>query len=169
MIDMASTVEELELAAQYEDFTMDVKHRVLGEALYYLEVVENTHTIPGIEGVTITANMNMWCYPPPNDRLPPKSMQACLAGIWCMAKAGKLLHIRTILGTPLFKVLDYMDKVVKASTTYQLYNLVGKEVFVEDYVEALEDVQQRLHSLMEELPLMRVGYDTAKGRPHMEE
>lgn len=157
-----------QLAAQYTDFTMDAKHRVLGEALYYLEVVESTHTIPGIEGVEVIANMNMWCYPPPNDRLPPKSMQACLAGIWCMSRAGELLHIRAILGTPLFKVLDYMDKVVKATTTYRLYNLVGLEVFIdEDITTVIEDVQQRLHSLMKALPLMREAYDTAKGAaPH---
>lgn len=170
MTDMGTqTIEQL--AAQYEDFSMDAKHRVLGEALYYLEVVERMHSIPGIEGVTITANMSIWCYPPPPYSDATESVQACLAGIWYMGRTQELLVLRG-LPNVLWEVLDYLDMVAKFTDTRHLYGLVGVEVFTNDYIDytettVIEDVQQRLQYLMETLPIMREGYDTAKGEaPH---
>jgi hypothetical protein len=162
MIDMSTTIEQL--AAQYADFSMDAKHRVLGEALYYLEVVESTHSIPGIEGVEVIANMNMWCYPPPWSSRIPQSVQACLAGIWYMARTQAVLNMCT-LPTAVDSVMDYLDMVVTTTSIPTLHELVGLEVFSDDYDEAsiIGDVQQRLQSLMDALPLMREGYDTAKG------
>lgn len=163
---IAMTTQAIEqLALQYEDFTMDAKHRVLGEALYYLEVVESTHTIPGIEGVEVIPNMNMWCYPPPPYSNATKSVQACCAGIWYMARMGELLVFRTLVSTPVEEVLGYLDTVATTSSIRHLHKLVGLEVFDDEYNEAtiIEDARQRLQSLMESLPLMREGYDTAKG------
>ena len=158
------------LTTDYDTLPLEVRHRILGEALYYLEVVESTHTIPGIEGVTITPNMNMWCYPPPPYSDTTDSVQACLAGIWYMGRARELLVMRGLPNT-LWVVLDYLDMVAKFTHVSSLHRLVGMEV-PDDYYEdvaVIEDVQQRLHSLMETLPLMREAYDTAKGRSHTEE
>jgi hypothetical protein len=61
--------------------------------------------------------------------------------------------------------MDYLDMVVTTTSIPTLHELVGLEVFSDDYDEAsiIGDVQQRLQSLMDALPLMREGYDTAKG------
>ena len=157
-----------QLAAQYADFTMDAKHRVLGEALYYLEVVESTHSIPGIEGVEVIPNMNMWCYPPPPYSNATKSVQACLAAIWYMTRTQELLVMRAVPDT-LRVVMGYLNDVASEDDMAGLLLPDGsiRPCYGGVVPLPVDVVVGLLHTLMETLPLMREGYDTAKGAaPH---
>lgn len=126
---MPSLMQKM-LEMKHEHVPMGVKHEVIGEASFYLDLIMHEGIIPELDDYVVVPNMHYWCYitaafeERTDKRYPDrKEVQACLAGIWYMASTNKvMLDLKYAL--PSTNILMYLDQLVTC-TNPQLHNLVG--------------------------------------------
>jgi hypothetical protein len=145
------------LTTDYDTLPMGVRHRILGEASYYLDKVIETGTIPGIKGYHIFPVMNSWC------EVNADYIEACLAGIWYMGKTGMTTGLHNDRG---YNALSYLDRV-RYEDISALHPLVGLDNVLPQPNEYRPwwacDVQSRLYMLRQHLPTMDSKYRALGG------
>lgn len=146
------------LTTDYETLPMEVRHQLLGEAAYYLDKVMGSGRLPSIKGYHIFVVMNSWCEVNNADYI-----EACLAGIWYMGRAGMTVGLHNDKGN---NTLSYLDRI-RTEHASALHTLVGlSEPLVEPYEYRPcwpAHVQARMRMLRENLPTMDMTYRAMRG------
>lgn len=148
---------EVLVNANYDDIPMGTRHRVLGEALLYLEVAMATNSLPGIEGVRVVPNMRWWSHDWGGN------LNTCLGGLWYMTTTQQVVDILP-LNTD--NILVYLEEVAIQSDADVLSGLPEGTIPSHDYYGLVppEAVRDRLHSMMGLLTVMRDSYRHATDR-----
>jgi hypothetical protein len=148
---------EVLVDTDYDDIPMGTRHRVLGEALLYLEVAMSTHTLPGIEGVRVVPNMRWWSH------MRDGNIRTCLGGLWYMTTRQKV-----VVTMPLdaHNILRYLETIAIQDDADVLVGLPEGSIPGHDCdgVVPPEYVCDRLHSMMVLLPIMQDSYRHATDR-----
>jgi hypothetical protein len=149
---------EVLLNTDYDDIPMGTRHRVLGEALLYLEVAMTTNSLLGIEGVRAVPNMRWWCHDWGGN------INAYLSGLWYMTTAQEVVKYIPVTTD---NILMYLEEVAIQDNADVLADLPKDTIPPHDWdgvVIPSEYVRDRLHSIMGLLPIMRDSYRHATDR-----
>lgn len=152
---MTTAMTELQylLHTHYDDIPMDTKHRVLGEALYYLEVALSTNTIPGIGSMRVVPNMCHW------SQQRGDGVHACLGGIWYMATTQTIVDCVPL---EVDNILVYMEDIALSCKANVLVGLPAGTITTN--YDGVLSVRDRLQSMMALLPLMQQAYQDTRRR-----
>lgn len=148
---------EVLLNTDYDDIPMDTRHRVLGEALLYLEVAMSTYTLPGIDRLRVLANMRWWSHDWGGN------INACLGGLWYMTTAQEVVRYIPLNSD---NILIYLEEVAIQDDADVLAGLPEGSIPAHDCdgVVLPEYVRDRLHNMMGLLPIMQDSYRHAVDR-----
>lgn len=148
---------EVLVNTDYDDIPMGTRHRVLGEALLYLEVAMSSHTVPGIEGVRVVPDMRWWSH------MKDGNIHACLGGIWYMTTRQEVV-VTMPLDT--YNILRYLEDLAIQDDADVLVRLPEGSIPTHGYYGLVlpETVRDRLHSMMGLLPIMQDSYRQAADR-----